>query len=225
MWGLQYDSGPDLESGQFLVNKSRCWHELQVTMWLNEHSDWVYRDVYGDKSTYNLAWAGCETDFVLPRKLPEWEHPAIFQFDPYDELVFQHCAQGKQQLANGILIPCLNNPQWAVDAIKTLKKHWDGQLYHQGDSLALGKFKVKLLKDVNYTFKLQTTTVQPMEFDIELGQGGSIKGATLGFRSWYLKNENELLFMSKGKVAHQFFRDENGNRWFDPKNQIEGFLG
>ena len=224
MWGLQYDSGPDLESGQFLVNKSRCWHELQVTMWLNEHSDWVYKHVYGDKSTYNLAWSGCNTHYASPRKLPAWDHPMILQYDLEGDLIFQHCCQGKQQLAQAVTIPNLNNAQWAVDAIKELSKYWDGQIYHQKGELSLGKFRVKLNREIEYSWKVVTTFAPPSEFDLDLLQGGYIRGSTLGFRNWYLKSENEIYFMSKGKLAHRFIRVPGTNRWRDETHDIDGTL-
>src|SRR5688500_11724176 len=40
---------PELESGQIVLDKARCWKALQLTMHLNEWSDVYYQYVYGDK--------------------------------------------------------------------------------------------------------------------------------------------------------------------------------
>lgn len=222
-YGLLPDSGPDLESGQFLVNKSRCWHEMKVTMWLNEHSDWVYKHVYGDKSTYNLAWAGCDTDYVLPRKLPDWDRPIILQYDLTGDLVFQHCCQGKQHLANSLPIPNLNNHQWALEAMEELKGYWCGEIYKQTGDLILGQFTMRTTRPFEvYGSKLITLTIDEKEIKVDLLQGGYIRGATLGFRSWRLLSDTELLFVSKGKATHKFLKNLETNQWEDP---VSGLVG
>jgi hypothetical protein len=40
------------EPGQFMVDKTRCWRELRVALWFAEHSDFVFRVVYGDKECF-----------------------------------------------------------------------------------------------------------------------------------------------------------------------------
>lgn len=46
----------EFESGQILVDKNRCARALELTMWLNAHSDIVYKYIYGDKDTFHIAW-------------------------------------------------------------------------------------------------------------------------------------------------------------------------
>lgn len=73
--GMAYRDEVDFESGQMLINKKECWKPLQVTMWINEHSDYYYKFVFGDKSTYHLAWRGCGMNYGIPRAC-DWKHPA-----------------------------------------------------------------------------------------------------------------------------------------------------
>src|SRR4029453_2174085 len=54
--GVPYRDEPEFESGQILLNKRRCWRALQLTMHMNEHSDFYYNYVYGDKETFHMAW-------------------------------------------------------------------------------------------------------------------------------------------------------------------------
>ena len=44
-----------MESGQMVINKEECWEALQVTMHLNEYSDFYYKYVWGDKDTFQIG--------------------------------------------------------------------------------------------------------------------------------------------------------------------------
>jgi hypothetical protein len=55
IFGLAYRESPDQESGQLLVDKSRCLEALQLCNWYNEHADFYYQHVYGDKETFSRS--------------------------------------------------------------------------------------------------------------------------------------------------------------------------
>lgn len=112
------------ESGQLLVDRSRHIHALDLAVMLNEWSDVTYRVVYGDKDTWLLAWhlAGCR--YHMPARNPVWREPAICQHDSAGQLVFQHCCQGKAELAAGEVITTLVNRRHAVDAAR----EWDRRI-------------------------------------------------------------------------------------------------
>lgn len=167
LYGLGIDTTPDFESGQFLVDKSRCWHELQVTMWLNEHSDFVYDHVYGDKSTYHLAWRGCRTPYAMPLKDAGWSSPAIQQYDFEDRVLFQHACQGKAYLMNGLAIGSLEHSTLAVKHAEGWKARWSGQMYKP-----------------DFLPEHRRYVLEPGGYPIELFSGGSIKGSTPEIRKW-----------------------------------------
>lgn len=54
------------ESGQIVVDKRRCWKALQVTMHLNEWSDFYYKHIHGDKDTFHLAWHKLRQAYSMP---------------------------------------------------------------------------------------------------------------------------------------------------------------
>src|SRR6185436_18372670 len=54
--GLPKPREQEFESGQILVDKSRCWKALCLSLWFNENSDFYYRYVHGDKETFHLAF-------------------------------------------------------------------------------------------------------------------------------------------------------------------------
>jgi hypothetical protein len=88
--GLPAQSARQCESGQVLVDKVRHWRPLRLTMHLNEHSDFYYRHVHGDKDTYQLAWRIAGSSFSL---VPHPMYPLLgtmCQHDFANRRIFQH---------------------------------------------------------------------------------------------------------------------------------------
>lgn len=84
------DQDVNLESGQFLIDKKRCWRELRMALWYTEHSDYVFRYVYGDKECYHLAWRLLRTEYATPstHAVPAPQGYSHYDFD--NQLIFQH---------------------------------------------------------------------------------------------------------------------------------------
>lgn len=65
-YGLEMKEGErELEAGQFLLLKPRCWVALQVVLYLNTHFRHFYRRMYGDKDTWRLAFRLARTPIGL----------------------------------------------------------------------------------------------------------------------------------------------------------------
>ena len=84
--GVPYRDEPEVESGQLLVDKRRCWRALQLTMHLNEHSDFYYEYVHGDKETFHMAWRMLGQEYAM---IP---HPLV----PIDGTMCQHDFTGRR---------------------------------------------------------------------------------------------------------------------------------
>ena len=84
--GVPYRDEPEVESGQLLVDKSRCWAPLQLAMHLNEHSDFYYDYVHGDKELFHMAWR------MLGREYAMVPHP----LRPLDRTMCQHDFRGRR---------------------------------------------------------------------------------------------------------------------------------
>jgi hypothetical protein len=139
--GLVPRNEVDFESGQFLIHKARCWKELQVTMHLNEYSDYWYTHVYGDKSTYHLAWQKLGTRYAIPSTPAGWTWPAILQHDFEGKVLFQHCCQGKEAICEGRDIGALAYGSVVAQAIAELKQRWNGKIWDfQGDHGLAGDY-------------------------------------------------------------------------------------
>lgn len=127
--GLDYVKEPDFETGQYLIDKSKCFKELSLTMWINEHSDYFYNLVYGDKSTFHLAWRKCGSDYVIPNKEAGWKHPCILQYDTNNELIFQHACQGKEMIFSGEGPSNQLHYNLVLEAKNVRDKYWSGTIF------------------------------------------------------------------------------------------------
>jgi hypothetical protein len=99
-----------IESGQFILDKHRCWRPLNLAWHYNDYSDYYYRYCYGDKHTFEVAWARCAQPFVMWQTHAQWSHVAYvhpgpdrrplfihrcadkFRFDPHDYVTNQNHA-------------------------------------------------------------------------------------------------------------------------------------
>src|ERR1035437_9776669 len=127
--GVPFRNTPSWESGQLLVDKSRCWKPLQTALHMNMHSEVFYPHTHGDKDTFHLAWLLTDARWAMP------DHPAratstgIYQRDFEGRLVFQHRSSAKWRLRG-------DNPHSAdfrpesecVQFIEELRSRWSGRI-------------------------------------------------------------------------------------------------
>jgi len=88
--GVRYRDEPAFESGQLLVDKRKCWRPLQLTVHMNEHSDFYYRHVHGDKDTFHLAWRMLDQSYAMVPHPIESLYGTMCQHDFDGRRLFQH---------------------------------------------------------------------------------------------------------------------------------------
>lgn len=130
--GLERRDEIDFESGQFLIDKGRRSKELAITVHINYHSDWYYKFVYGDKTTYHLAWRVCGSDYAIPIHGPGWTWPFIIQRDFNGNVLFEHVCQGKHQLASSDPLG-LTHGEVSSSSVKKLRAQWHGDIWSVKD--------------------------------------------------------------------------------------------
>lgn len=92
---LAYREESDFETGQILIDKSRCWKPLQLTMHMNENSDFYYQYTEGDKDTFHFAWRMLQQDYaMIPTPVIKVEG-AAWQHGPDGKRLFQHRYEAK----------------------------------------------------------------------------------------------------------------------------------
>ncbi len=129
--GLSYRDGASVESGQMVIDKSRCWRALSLTHWINQHSDIFYRFLHGDKDTFLIAWLMLGQPYHLIRHRPRLLEATMCQRDPDGGVLFQH-RNGAKWILDG------TNPRIGgfrlegecralLDELATL---WDGRIFN-----------------------------------------------------------------------------------------------
>jgi hypothetical protein len=98
---VRYQDEPEFESGQIVVDKGKCWPALRLALHYNEHSDFYYRHVHGDKETFHLAFRRLQTPFAMPRRGIHSLDATMCQHDFQGRRVFQHRNMDKWRLDGG----------------------------------------------------------------------------------------------------------------------------
>jgi len=106
---VEYDL-PEQESGQILINKRRCWKELQLCLYFNRNSNLYYKLLYGDKDTFKFAWLALKTPFYMIQSSPgscgymtktnSFRGVTMVQYDILGHIIFLHRNLLKWDVAN-----------------------------------------------------------------------------------------------------------------------------
>jgi FkbM family methyltransferase len=87
---IEYRDEPAFESGQIVIDKRRSWKALQLTMHLNEWSDFYYKHIHGDKDTFHLAWHKLQQKYSMPAHQIVGLAGTMCQHDFDGNRIFQH---------------------------------------------------------------------------------------------------------------------------------------
>jgi len=128
--GLEERDEPEFETGQMVINKKRCWHALELTMFMNARSSFFYRWMLGDKDTFHLAWHRAGLPYAMPRHRPrqdDGDGPVLYQHDFSGRCLFQHRNQDKWSYdgANA-RIPGFRHEGRCLRFLEELRRRWSG---------------------------------------------------------------------------------------------------
>ena len=139
IWKLMevpYRSEPEFESGQLVVDKSRCWKALMLTQWMNENSDFFYHYMHGDKDTFRMAFHRLKQAYGMI-DIPVVEHYTANhrgfrtrrQHDSHGQVLFQHRSYPKWSLygPNPRVIGFLHEER-CLELIAELREVWTGEI-------------------------------------------------------------------------------------------------
>ncbi len=56
---------PEQESGQIVIDKEKCWKELNLCMYFNYQSQHYYKMLLGDKDTFKFAWLALGRNYYM----------------------------------------------------------------------------------------------------------------------------------------------------------------
>ena len=193
-----YRDEPEFETGQVLVNKRKCWKALQLTMYLNEYSDFYYRHIHGDKETFHMAFRKLNTPYSMPERGIDSLDGTMCQHDFDGRRIFQHRNLAKWNLfaPNRPIAGFLFEEQCRKH-LEELRRLWDG------DRRVIRRFSCSGKSD---TIKRAADTLIACVFDYRrvgydrrsmtfLPNGTIGMGAAGCEVFWDLKEENEQIVL------------------------------
>ncbi|MGA2960825.1 MAG: hypothetical protein ABSD96_04080, partial [Candidatus Korobacteraceae bacterium] len=129
--GVPFYEGASLESGQMVLDKSRCWRALSLAHWMNQHSDAFYEILYGDKDTFLIAWLLLGQPFHAVRHKPKLVDFTLCQRDPDGSVLFQHRNGAKWILrGSNARVEGFRFEDECLELLGKLRGLWDGRVFN-----------------------------------------------------------------------------------------------
>ncbi len=123
--GVEYRDEPEWESGQIVVDKSRCQEALELALAYNRNREEIYRHVYGDKEAFHLAFRKTNTPVALPSTGVQYYAGVHFQHDFEGRLLFQHRSDAKWRLfGNNRRVPGFLFEDECLGYLDELRARW-----------------------------------------------------------------------------------------------------
>jgi len=129
---VEYRDEPEFESGQVIVDKRRCWEALALTMYFNEHSDFYYHHVHGDKETFHMGFRRMNKSYAMPARGVDDHGDMMMQHDFEGKQIFQHQHKWKLSDANRP-VHRLRFAQQCHQYILQLRRLWNGQIGYSSE--------------------------------------------------------------------------------------------
>ncbi|MGE5192439.1 MAG: FkbM family methyltransferase [Deltaproteobacteria bacterium] len=123
---VPYRDEPECQGGELVLDKSRCWRALNLTLHLNEHSDFYYSYLYSDKDTWHLAWHMAEARYAMPPGILTLDQTMCL-FDFAGRRLFQHRVGCKWNLDGpNLRVAGFWHEDECLAALADLRSRWNG---------------------------------------------------------------------------------------------------
>lgn len=98
--GVERRHEPDLETGQLLVDKVRCWKVLQVVSQISRNADVYSSHLAGDQDIFHIAFRRVGQEYAMPATPARILDCTICQHDFAGQVIFQHRNGDKWSLSD-----------------------------------------------------------------------------------------------------------------------------
>lgn len=197
--GIEYRDEPEFESGQMLIDKTKCWQALLLANWFNEQSEYWYSKMHGDKDTFRFAWHQIQKqqqyrrtkmpDYVMVGERVHSDANGYFQQLGMDgQLLFQH---GKKWKMTDVQAPV--GYQFSGECIGFMRK-LSGSI-----KITLGclDYSRRETTDRAHLATLHRLVKERKPQSIlELGAGAGVSGAAIGMAA---ESSTEQVIVDDGK--------------------------
>jgi hypothetical protein len=218
--GLDYRDEVDFESGQFAIDKKARQKELSLTMFFNEYSDYYYQFVFGDKSTYHLAWSVLGTHYAIPRHGPGGNDASLYQYDFSNNLLFQHLTRNKPSLSGYPSPGSVLKRDECEKHLQELNNKWNGKLWHQIEPTEIETQWKKQLEGMIFLYERKGLGIREIRFleDNRIGRGAD--KCEFSWNIWEKDKKPFLVISSiEGKPTFTAIPENNNfNSIFDINN-------
>lgn len=211
---VPYRDEPEFESGQVLVDKQRCWNALQLTMHMNEHSEFYYQHIHGDKDTFHMSWRMLNQPYAM---IPHPIHrlPCVMcQHDFDGKRLFQHRNLDKWTLkGRNARIRDFIDELHCFNALEDLRKRWDGVVRLDSSTDRESRSYCQEIVEARYfCYERVGYDSRPMEF---LPDGTIGLGTARLERAWCVRRtgDGEPVLWILGESLTCILRRELKNRW------------
>lgn len=214
---VDYRDEPEFESGQIIIDKESCWRELQMTMHLNEHSDFYYKYVHGDKETFHMAWHMLKTPYSMPTKPIHGLRATMCQHDFNGRRIFQHRNMDKFKYEGNTTIRGFEQEETCFAFVRELRAKWPGVVTMEQPRTEGGKALFqKIVQTGIYTYeRIGDPNKRELEF-LPTGQIG--RGRERMEESWCIEeNPVQLCVLGGSGITFKaaFEGDVLKGRWLE----------
>jgi hypothetical protein len=198
---------PEQESGQILIDKRRSWRALNLCDWYNQHSDFFYRFVWGDKDTFRFAWHRAGQRYAMPPRIAYIQH-TICQGDFQGRLVFQHRHADKMSLMGNRRCAEFQHEEACLELVRQLAARWNPLLHSLRHLAASDWVEMERWAGHNYQFSL----VGRRRWPISLLPGGQISGAGPLERYWWCES-GRMMFARLDRSPSVVLEPRSAGSW------------
>jgi hypothetical protein len=125
--GLERPGATEFESGQIVVDKTRCWEPMRLALWFNEHSDFYYQHIHGDKETFHLAFHKLRRSYGFVPTPVHRLTATMCQHDFTGRRIFQHRNMDKWNLfLRNRRVDDFWLEEDCLNHVRNLREQWDG---------------------------------------------------------------------------------------------------
>ncbi|MDE8349638.1 MAG: hypothetical protein POG74_09175 [Acidocella sp.] len=221
--GLAPRRAVSFETGQFVLDKSRCWAALMLTVALNSHSDRLYQMIHGEKDSFLLAFLCSRQAFQLIEHRPMVIDSDLVQLEPSGGPFIHHRTFSK------FLLSGPNKPVFggalstAVEAaLQYLRAHWAGIVFHPPAMSAAAQAAAAAL--AGQIFSYLPSGGEPRT--LVLGADFQVAEGRHEFEQHWAVVERDgrqrLLLFSATRLALEMFPQADGS-WFGATDVANGF--
>jgi hypothetical protein len=209
-----------IESGQLVIDKSRHWNSLQIALFLNQHADYYYQLVYGDKDLFLMAFLLSGNSFTIVPHPPFSDNPwCLFQRDFAGERLFQHRTGAKWRYTEPQAeVPGFHHGDACRVALLSLRKKWNGHVFLPPERSSIAKREENRLTEIGHFAMAMPggsrKTIELLSFN-EMGLGRDVT-----ISNWFCEEGDAIQLILCDPFGERFrFRKSAQGRWFDAANE------